>query len=70
MRRELRSVATEAVVGAVDDRLAEPFEGAAATSLAGLRREVGDARALELVMVEGWSNAYLYFAAPVDSENR
>lgn len=63
MRRELRSVQTEQVVGAV----AEPdqFEGAANSVLGRMRRELGDRETVAIVMREGWSNGYLYFAEPV-----
>ena len=63
MRRELRSVATEEIVGAVDDAKGPPFEGAAGVVLGGLRREMGDVKASETVLAEGWSNGYLYFGA-------
>lgn len=67
MRRELRSVATEEVIGAVDDAADPPFEGAAGDVLGGLRREVGDAKAVEILLDEGWSNGYLYLAEPVSA---
>jgi hypothetical protein len=61
VRRELRSVATEEMLGAVDDAKGPPFEGDAGDVLKGLRREVGDVKASEIVLAEGWSNGYLYF---------
>lgn len=64
MRRELRSVRTERVLGVVDDTKEPPFEGGAGDVLGGLRREVGDRRAVEIVLAEGWSNGYVYFAEP------
>jgi hypothetical protein len=63
MRRELRSVRTEEVLGAVTDG-PEPFEGAAADVLSGLRRQLGDAEAAARVLRDGWSNGYLYLAEP------
>lgn len=61
MRRELKSVTTERVVGMIDDALDDPFIGGAADVLGALRRELGDAKTVETVMLEGWSNGYLYF---------
>lgn len=65
MRRELRTVRGDHLRGAVDDSLRSPFVGQAADALRGLRGEVGDNRAVEIVLAEGWSNGYLYFAEPV-----
>lgn len=63
MRRELRSVRTEQVVGAVELAGAiVRFEGHAGAVLAGMRRRLGDRQAAEAVMLDGWSNGYLYFA--------
>lgn len=64
MRRELRSVRDERVLGAVDDTLVVPFVGAAGDVLSGVRRERGDAEAVRQVIADGWSNGYLYFAEP------
>lgn len=61
MRRELRSVRTGEVLGAVDDALTPPFEGAAADVLGGLRRQLGDEQTVRTVLADGWSNGYLYF---------
>jgi hypothetical protein len=59
-------VRTDEVVGAlvvsVDGQ--PSFDGYAADVLAALRRRLGDVRAAETVMAEGWSNGYLYFADP------
>lgn len=60
MRRDLRSVRTETVVGAVDTE--EGFVGAAASVLAAMRRDLGDEETIRRVIAEGWSNGYLYFA--------
>lgn len=62
MRRELRSVRTEAVLGAVDDDRTPPFEGAAEEALGRLRQQLGDAQTVKQVLAGGWSNGYLYFA--------
>lgn len=70
MKRELKSVRTEDVLGAVDDSLDQPFVGAAERVLGGLRREVGDAKTLDIVLLEGWSNGHLYFGDLIDSEAR
>lgn len=63
MRRELRSVRTERVVGAVElEGAVARFEGHAGEVLASMRRRFGDRQAAEMVMRDGWSNGYLYFA--------
>lgn len=62
MRRELRAVRDEAVYGAVDTNRDPVYEGIAGEVLGVLRRQLGDARAIESVMADGWSNGYLYFA--------
>jgi hypothetical protein len=64
VRRELRSVATESIVGAVDDGAPEPFEGQAAKVLGWMRRTLGDTETIRQVLADGWSNGYLYFADP------
>lgn len=65
MRRELKSVRTEEVLGSVvatgDWR---DFTGTAGNVLSALRRRLGDDKAVDLVMDEGWSNGYLYFGDP------
>lgn len=67
MRRELQSVRTGQVLGAVVlDRAGPSFEGRAGEVLAAMRRRLGDTRAAELVIAEGWSNGYLYFADPFE----
>ena len=63
MRRELRIVRTDEVVGAVSDDGAEPvFEDAAVTVFARLREQRGDALAAAELLRDGWSNGYLYLA--------
>lgn len=63
MRRELRSVQTDEVVGAVvADGTQRLFEGQAGEVLSRFRRLVGDTTTIDVIMVEGWSNGYLYFA--------
>lgn len=64
MRRDLRSVRTETVVGAISDAADEGFVGAAASVLGAMRRDLGDDETIRRVMAEGWSNGYLYFAEP------
>lgn len=64
MRRELRSVRTEEVLGAVDDQRQPTFEGSAGEVLGSMRRKIGDAAAVREVIRDGWSNGYLYFAEP------
>jgi len=69
MRRELRSVRTEEVLGAVDDVRpgADAFEGSAGDVLSGARRRLGDIETVRQVIQDGWSNGYLYFTDPVAS---
>ena len=67
MRRILRSVRDERIYGAVDTERIPPFEGAAGDVLGAYRRRFGDARTLKMVMADGWSNGYLYFADPAPS---
>jgi hypothetical protein len=62
MRRELRSVRTEEVLGAVDDHAEPVFQGSAGNVLSAMRRKIGDAATAREVMRDGWSNGYLYFA--------
>lgn len=63
MRSELRSVATEQVVGAVQVVAEVPrFDGAAAAVFAGVRRRLGDLAAAQMLIADGWSNGYLYLA--------
>lgn len=63
MKRELRSVRTDEVLGAiVVENGIRSFEGRAAEVLSSFRRRVGDDTTVDVVMVEGWSNGYLYFA--------
>lgn len=63
MRRELRVVATEQVVGfvAVDEDGAR-FENAAVEVFGHLRAKLGHAEAARQLLAEGWSNGYLYLA--------
>lgn len=62
MRRNLRSVRADTVLGAVVvDDAGKRFEGSAASVLGGMRGELGDAATVDRVMAEGWSNGYLYF---------
>lgn len=63
-RRELRSVDTETVLGAVvvrDDGSVE-FDRSAQNVFAPLRRRASDREVAELLMRDGWSNGYLYLA--------
>lgn len=63
MRRELRIVRDDRVVGAVSDDDGEPvFEDAADTVFAHLRQLRGDAVAAAELLRDGWSNGYLYLA--------
>lgn len=64
MRRELRDVKTEEVVGSltVDDSGAVAFDRYAGDVLRTLRAKLGDQKAAATVMADGWSNGYLYFA--------
>ncbi len=64
VRRELRVVKTDSMVGAVDDALPDPFEGHAGRVLGWMRRTFGDAETVRQVMADGWSNGYVYFAEP------
>jgi hypothetical protein len=60
MRRELRSVSTEQVLGAVVlDGAALTLEGGAQNVLARTVERFG-ADAGKILMDEGWSNGYLY----------
>lgn len=65
MRRELRVVATEAVVGAVevDDRGGVPtFDGAAGPVFERMREREGAGPLAARLLADGWSNGYLYLA--------
>lgn len=66
MRRDYRSVQTGETVGAliVDPDGTPHFDQYAGTALAGLRRIYGDRETARMVMAEGWSNGYGYFAEP------
>lgn len=63
MRRDLRSVRTENVLGAVivSDNGTITYEGAAEDVLSGVVRRLGK-DAGEVLMADGWSNGYLYLA--------
>lgn len=66
MRRELLSLRSGSTLGAVVvEGKIRTFEGQAGNILSGLRRQVGDNTAVDLVMAEGWSNGYLYFGEVV-----
>lgn len=67
MTRELRSVRTENVVGAVTvtDDGTITYQGAAEDVLSGVVRRLG-ANAGRVLMADGWSNGYLYLAEPTD----
>lgn len=66
MRRELRVVKNESIVGAVEiDRHGTPqFEGAAGEVLGRFRAEMGDRETARRIISGGWSNGYLYFGDP------
>lgn len=63
MRRELRSVSTEKVLGVVDDSKTPPLDAGATAVLRGVVRQFGDG-AVEALLRDGWSNGYLYLAEP------
>lgn len=65
MRRELKSVRTGAVLGAITDRPRPLFEGDAGQVLRGLRAQMGDDDAVAVVLEDGWSNGYLFFDEPI-----
>lgn len=63
--RELRIVQTEKPIGTVglDDRGLPFFDGAAADVLSGARLRAGnDKELVASLLVDGWSNGYLYLA--------
>lgn len=62
MRRELRLVADERVLGWVDDAKKPPLDAKAAAVLSLSLRELGEDAAVREVLRDGWSNGYLYFA--------
>lgn len=63
MRRELRVVATEQVVGAaVRDLDGARLEGNAVNILRKQRLQRGDAAVIDDILGNGWSNGYVYFA--------
>lgn len=62
MRRELRDVKDETVLGWVDDDADPPFDENAARTLSGMRLRLGDPETVRIVLREGWSNGYLYLA--------
>lgn len=64
MRRELRAVSDDKVLGAV---IANPdgtftFERAALDVFKGMRRRMSDDKLGPLLLADGWSNGYLYLA--------
>lgn len=64
VRRELRTVQGDRVVGAVEvlDGGRSRFDGQAAEVFARLRARLGDDQAAHSLLAEGWSNGYLYLA--------
>lgn len=65
MRRELRSVDTEKVLGNVifeNGKLS--WDGPGDFPMPGLRSKLGDRRLGIELMENGWSNGYLYLADP------
>lgn len=63
MRRELRIVDTEEVIGAVVlEQGGVHWIGHAGSVLADMRRRLGDEAAARAVMDGGWSNGYVYLA--------
>ncbi len=64
VRRELRQVVTDAVLGAVEvgEDGAPVFEGAAGAIFGRLRARRGDVLAATELLRDGWSNGYLYLA--------
>lgn len=62
MRRELRLVKDERVLGFVDDALEPAMSPSVADVLSALVREVGAPETVRQVLADGWSNGYLYFA--------
>lgn len=64
MKRELRTVAADRVVGAViRDARGIRWEGAAKNLLRGERLRSGDAKVAADLLARGWSNGYVYLAA-------
>lgn len=64
-RRDLLVVGTGKLVGYItlDDGEAA-FAGGADRTFAPYRRRLGDVKAAQLLLDEGWSNGYLYLAPP------
>jgi hypothetical protein len=67
-RRELRRVSTDEVIGAVQINGTEvTYEQHAGDVFGALRRQLGDRRAAEILLDDGWSNGYLFLAPELPS---
>ncbi len=65
MRRELRVVDTEKALGSVVyENGTLTWDGPGEFPMPGLRHRLGDQALGDQLMRDGWSNGYLYLAAP------